>query len=440
MRQYLSKIILNLTRKERMNDLNKLNISQYHSINEIKELQKSKMLTLLSHIRQNVPYFKENINELNLNTNSYLTKIPFLTKKIIRVNKEYMKAENYPDKNFLPNLTSGSTGEKLEFFSDSTNEIKSAITLRNNMWTGWGIGEKRVELWGSHYDISKTNDIFSKIKNLFINRNLVLSSYNMTQENMYDYYSRINKYKPKLITGYASALYLFSRFLEEHSLDCYSPKGIISSAEVLFEHQRNSIEKAFGCKVFDRYGCREVGNIAHECEEQNGLHINAEHVIVEVVDETGEPCEPGEPGEIAVTDLNNFAFPFIRYKIGDIGVLSDRKCPCDRGLPLLESVEGRVWDVIVGTNGNRLVGTFWLIKDIKGIKKFQIIQEKFGELLVKLVVNKDFNEKERKKIISRVHEKCGKEMKICVENVNHIHLTESGKHRFVISKVSPFVN
>jgi phenylacetate-CoA ligase len=267
----------------------------------------------------------------------------------------------------------------------------------------------------------------------------MLSSYDMTEENMLEYRNKINKHRPQLITGYGSALYLFSSFLKEKKLDIYTPKGIISSAETLYEHQRERIESVFGCKVFNRYGCREVGNIAQECSEQSGLHMNSEHILVEVLDEDGLPCEPGKTGEIVVTDLDNYAFPFIRYRIEDIGTLSSIACPCGRGLPMLEKVEGRIWDIIVGTNGNRLVGTFWLIEGIKGVKRFQIIQERFGELLVKLVVNSSFTQREKQILVDRVHRKCGQDMKIEIQIVDKIPLTKSGKHRFIISKVSPFV-
>jgi phenylacetate-CoA ligase len=162
-------------------------------------------------------------------------------------------------------------------------------------------------------------------------------------------------------------------------------------------------------------------------------------VIVEVVDEEGRHCPPGEMGEIVLTSLNNYVFPFIRYRVGDIGALSDRKCPCGRGLPLLEYVKGRVWDIIVGANGNRLVGTFWLVEGVKGIKQYQLLQREYGELILKLVVDSGFSEKEKAELRRRVSENCGAEMKLNIEIVDRIPPSESGKHRFIISHVSPFV-
>ncbi|MFO7915434.1 MAG: hypothetical protein R6U43_07060, partial [Candidatus Krumholzibacteriales bacterium] len=315
----------------------------------------------------------------------------------------------------------------------------AAYIMRGNSWAGWEIGEKQAKFWGSLHDISKTRGLTKKISNWLIKKVLILSSYNMSEEKMFSYQRKLNSYRPQLITGYASALYLFARFIRENNLNIYSPKGIISSAETLYEHQREYIESVFGCDVLNRYGCRETGDIAQECKEKKGLHIYSEHLIVEVVDEDGNPCPPGRMGELVVTDLSNYVFPFIRYKIGDLGALSDRVCPCGRNLPMLEKVEGRIWDVVVGTNGNRMVGALWhVVKNADGIKQYQVVQEKLGELTLKLVVDKNFNSGEKEKLIDMIREKLGREMKVDIELVDTIPLTESGKLRYVISEVSPY--
>ena len=157
------------------------------------------------------------------------------------------------------------------------------------------------------------------------------------------------------------------------------------------------------------------------------------------MNEKGKVCKPGEIGEIVVTDLNNLVFPFIRYRIGDLGVLTNRQCACGRGLPLIDKVEGRVWDVIVGTNGNRMIGALWhIVKNVQGIKQYQVLQENLGELTIKIVTDGQFEEGERSKLINLVREKCGNDMSVKIEVVDEIPLTESGKRRYIISRVSPF--
>ena len=430
--------MLHVIRPARVKKLKELNESQHLSAESLMDRQEEGFLKIIEHARSNVPYYREILKNTEVRSLEDITRIPFLSKKIIQINMDRLKAEGYPRGRFIPNTTGGSTGEKLELYSDASAS-PAAFLMRGNMWTGWRPGEKQVQLWGAHHDILNTRGFYKKFAGAFVHRNKILSSYNMKDQDMLDYHHIINQYKPRLISGYTSALYLFSNFIQKNNLEIYSPEGIISSAETLREDQRETIESTFRCKLLDRYGCREVGNVAQECGEQNGLHINSEHIIVEVVDENGRPCEPGNTGEIVLTELDNYAFPFIRYKVGDIGVLSDRRCPCGRGLPMLESVEGRVWDIIVGTNGNRLVGTFWLVEGVKGIRQYQVLQEQYGKLMLKLVVGGEFDDDDKRQLIQRIKDNCGEDMTVEIEILDNIPLTESGKHRFIISKVSPFI-
>jgi len=444
----IAKLALWVTRSKRLKYLDYLEHIQWKSVFEIKRLQFQKLKQLLNHVYRNVPYYRDTFSRLDLNPDEIdstgaISKLPLLSKNEISKYFKRFFALNYKKSNFFPDSTSGSTGINFQFFKDKTkSDFSNAVTLRHTRWAGWDIGDRQVHLWGSHYDISKRQSYYGKLKNLFIHRTLLLSSYDLTNENMLQYMRKINKYRPKIIIGYASALYLFSKFLEDNNLNICKPKGIISSAETLDEYQRKVIEKVFGCKVFNRYGCREFGHIAQECIESCGLHISAERLIVEVIDENGNPCPSGKLGEIVITDLDNYAFPFIRYKIGDLGILTGRQCPCGRGLPLLEKVEGRIFDIIVGSNGNHLTGTFWTIllrEYVKGIKQFKILQYRMGEIIIKLVVDNRFNDLERQKLLKRVYAKCGEEMDVKIQLEKTIPLTESGKHRFIISKVSPYV-
>lgn len=122
----------------------------------------------------------------------------------------------------------------------------------------------------------------------------------------------------------------------------------------------------------------------------------------------GEPVAPGEKGELIITDLDNYGMPFIRYRIGDIGVLSDRRCNCGRGLPILEKVEGRTFDIIVGTNGRHFDGHFFSIllrTAIDGIKQFQVVQESKNEINIKIVVDEVFRTEYINMLTSKIHER-----------------------------------
>lgn len=412
---------------------------------ELQQLQKQKFNTLIEFSKENVPYYRTKLSSLMISDISDLNKIPLLSKKDIQEHFDDLRAENLIKRRFRIDSTSGSSGETTKFYTDKRlNHIRYACAHRGDSWTGWRLGEPLVYLWGASKDTNKAKSFLSRIKNsCLLFNSTVLSSYKMTDKDMAEYVHTINKRKPALVVGYPSALDLFANYIKVNNCCIHKPKGIITGGETLYITQREKIEEAFQTKVLNRYGCREVGHIANECEEQNGLHISSDHVIVEIINEKGEQCKPGELGEVVVTDLDNYVFPLIRYRIGDLGVLSERICKCGRPFPMLESVEGRTFDLLIGTNGNRVLATFFTLyfrHNVKGILKFQIIQEHLTEVKLKVIVNEQYTDNEGEKIILAIRSKLGDETNVKIEVVDSIEPTGSGKHRWVISNVSPFNN
>lgn len=424
--------------------LTDLDASQWNSPSEIKQLQWGKLKNLLDYSYYHVPYYKEILDNLaltpdDINNPEDFRKLPILTKEEIEKNIIRMVSVEYSRKDLIKDSTGGSSGRTLHFYVDRKKSgIRGAIAFRANRLAGLDIGEKHAYLWGSPFDESLQTKFVNKIYNEMVGPYIFLSSYNLSEENMFVYAKRLIQFKPKVIIGYSSPLYILAKFIKENKIEGIHPMSIISSAEVLYDYQRELIETVFGCKIFNRYGCREFSVIAQECSEHSGMHINAEHVYVECLKENGEPAAPGERGELIITDLDNFGMPFIRYKIGDLGVLSDRKCNCGRGLPLLENMEGRSFDIIVGTNGRHLGGTFWTLllrTAVEGIKQFQVVQESKNEINIKIIVDEVFKQGSIDVLITKIHEHCGEEMQVNFELVDEIPLTKSGKLRFVISKV-----
>ncbi len=413
---------------------------QYFPKNELNEFSNSKFLSLISHVKTNVPYYSNILNDLNVKSIDDIVKLPVLTKKLIIENQESLKAINFKTEHLIPNSTSGSTGENLSFFSDKTEFYGGACQKRGNFMNGYTYGDKYLVLWGAKRDMDQawTSKAISK----YIKRRITLSSFSMTNEEMARYVGIINRFKPKLIVGYPTGLHLLSDFILTNNLKIHPPKIMVSGGETLFEFHREKIQQAFRAKLINRYGSREVNHIAGECENQSGLHISNDHVIIEIIDENGNRCKPGQIGEILVTDLDNYAFPFIRYKIGDLGIRSDKKCSCGRSLPLLEKIEGRIFDIVTGTNNNHVTGNYWTLlrNKINGIEKIQVIQEKKNEIQINLQVGELFNDHEYNNIIKNVKNQLGNDLAINIDIVDDIPLTESGKFRWVISKVSPYLS
>jgi phenylacetate-CoA ligase len=232
-------------------------------------------------------------------------------------------------------------------------------------------------------------------------------------------------------------MYLFAEFVKENEIDGLHPKAIVTSAEVLHEHERAVIEEVFGCKIFNRYGCRETSVIASECNEHSGMHINAECIYLEI-EKNSLGMYGKDEGEIIITDLLNYGMPLIRYKIEDVGSLSEDPCCCGRGLPLLKSLTGRSTEFILTPEGKYVSGaalTIFLVAKTPGLLQAQFIQEGKNRTIMKIVKGPNFNEESMALLNERVKEFLGPQMEIHFDPVKEIPRESSGKFRFSISKI-----
>jgi phenylacetate-CoA ligase len=210
---------------------------------------------------------------------------------------------------------------------------------------------------------------------------------------------------------------------------------IFTTAEMLYDHQRDFLERIFNAEVFDYYGCNEVGTIAYECEHHK-KHISEERLILETTAADDNPMT-NAIGEFAITDLNNYVMPFIRYKIGDIGCISHDKCACGRTSRVINSLEGRKQDFLKAADGNYVPAVFFpcRFKDLMGLDQYQIIQTDAHNITVNIVKNKLFSERELKWMLQEIKRMIGAQVNVRVEEFGQIPLTRSGKSRLVKSFV-----
>src|SRR5262249_38034183 len=215
-----------------------------------------------------------------------------------------------------------------------------------------------------------------RLRNALLDRACYLDTLRMDAADL-DAFARKLRRRPGLLFGHAHSVYLLAEYVRGAGLRGIRPRGIITSAMVLHDWQRRVIEEVFACPVTNRYGCEEVSLIACECEQHHGLHVNSDGVYVELLRD-GRPVAPGEPGSVVVTDLTNRAMPLLRYQVGDVAVWSERVCPCGRGLPLLERLEGREADYVVTARGELISGislTENFALEVPGVAQLQIGQE-----------------------------------------------------------------
>jgi len=427
--------------------------SQWLSPERIKEYQEARFRKLVVHAYYHVPFYRELFNRENLRpediqTIADLHKLPIVSKRIIRDNLYLGFLSDNHSKKLLERVrTSGSTGEPFEVFAEKKQlEMRWAGTQRALEWTGYRFGDRQVRLWHKYLGMKGIEIVKERIDAILTRRKFI-PAYEITDKNLLSYISSIMRYKPVLLDGYAESFNMLARFLQKHKAkgivwQGHRPKGIMSSAQTLPRESREVIEEVFGCGVFDKYGSREfVGGIAYQCEERKGYHIVAECNIVEVLKD-GKPAAPGEVGELVITELNNFAMPLIRYKIGDLAVAYDtaKPCPCGRGLPLIGEVQGRVQAVVVGTSNQFVPGTFFnrvFFKHHDSIRQYQVVQERFGALHLKIVRANLFHDAVLEEIFKDIKSHMGEDLSITVEYVDTIPLGKTGKHQHCISQLDP---
>ncbi|MFO0752903.1 MAG: hypothetical protein U0411_06215 [Thermodesulfovibrionales bacterium] len=420
--------------------LRRLEASQHRPPDEVRRDQWQRLARLLRHAAQHTDFYAERLGGAGVRPGDVrswedFARIPLLTKDDIRANRDRMVARTVPPARLLPKRTSGSTGVSLEFFVDEDSlQWKRACAVRHDRWAGWDLGEKVAAVWGNP---EYRNSWRGYVRNFLLERHTYLDTLKMDEGEMLDFYRRIRRKRPTLLFGHAHSLYLFACFLKKKGLEGIRPAGIISTAMVLHDFERRRIEQVFGCRVTNRYGCEEVSLIACECREHSGLHVNMDTLLVEVVRDGG-PAPPGAPGAIVVTDLTNYGMPFIRYKVGDAGVLSDRVCPCGCSYPLLESLEGRIADYVVTPEGKYISGislteNFAML--LGGVKQLQIVQERLDFLVFRIVRGEGFDGADLDGLEALVAKRFGRGMRYTVEFVDSLRREQSGKYRFCISKL-----
>ena len=351
------------------------------------------LIELLSHCKQSVPYYAEAMRDrgdsFHEDPEEYLRRFPVLDRHTLRSRFDELKSTDLAQRKWYLNCTSGSTGEPVRFIQDGEYAGRSgAITLLYSKLVGREIGESQVYLWGSERDIVQGSDGWRARAINRLTNTVFLNVFRMPPELMREIIAVLNVKRPKLIVAYSHTLYELARFAEREGLEVVPQAAIITSADTLHPFMRDTIERVFQCKVFNRYGSREVGDIACEGPGWEGLWVAPWANYVEVVDEKGNRVPDGTEGEILVTSLTNFAMPLVRYRIGDVGVLSPMQT-CDRVR------YGRVFQAILGRNGDIFKTSSGAVIDPgyfdfslyfkDWVRRFQVIQKSTSHIIFRIV-------------------------------------------------------
>lgn len=419
----------------------RLEQSQFLPPEAMSRLQWVRLKGLLDYVATRNPYYRRTFDRLHLRPDDIrsirdLALLPVLTKDDVRRNAFQMISEGFSLPKLLQFKTGGSTGTPLTIYIDeTTSELRNASAWRTDRWAGWDLGEPVGAVWGNPV---LPDTLPAKFRHWLLTPYLYLDTMRLTEDSVRIFAERWQRIRPSILFGHAHSLFLLARYVARLGLCSIQPKGIISSSMALLPQERQLIERTFSRRVFDRYGCEEVGLIGSECEKHDGLHLNSDHLVVEFLKEDGTPAQPGEFAHITVTDLLNRAMPLIRYRVEDIGVPSDRFCSCGRGLPLMEKVVGRRADFLTAPDGTKVAGISLIentLTRLPGIAQMQIVQQSLDLIVLRLVPGPDFSAATEHALVKYFKSLFGMSAHIEISLVPEIPPEPSGTYRFAISHV-----
>jgi phenylacetate-CoA ligase len=325
-----------------------LSRTQWLSLDELQALQSAALSSLLEHAYAHTPFYRARFDALGLTPADIrgaadLVKLPVLRRSALQRTSlsRTSTARPFPT---IRKHTSGTTGEPLLFgFEPNSETWRRAVRFRGYEWAGYRPGDLALHFWGAPLPTPPPWPTRLKVSlDHSLRRELYMPCGLMSDGQFDAVVEAIRARKPTVLVTDSQAGAELARYIKQKQLRDWPDIPTICGAEQVTPRDHADLSDAFG-PVFDVYGCREVMMIAGECEVHNGLHVSMENLVVEIiVTENGRerPAREGETGEVVLTDLHNFAMPFIRYANGDIATAGPTtRCPCGRALPRIRSVQ-----------------------------------------------------------------------------------------------------
>lgn len=408
--------------------LSKFNLHRY---------QEAKLTKLLKWVYYNEPYYRQILTEMGASTYLdrpfvFFDRFPFLTKEIVRQTANERNPPRWKRLDFRS--TSGSTGLPISFYKDRlATGYMEAVQNHVYTWHSIGVGEPQARFWGMPPGL---HGVLAQLKDMLKNR-IRFSAFDLSDEAKYLFYNRIVKFQPSYLYGYSSLILEFANFMEREKLllDEVQLKAVIGTGEYVYEHERRSLEQAFGVSFVSEYGCSEIGLIGFDCP-CGKMHQMSANILLEIIDGEGRPVPDGEMGEIVVTELNARHFPFIRYRLGDRGRYLNENCLCGRTLPTIQIAAGRKDDYIITPEGRKVYDAILAYTLKKGIVQFKAVQDSVDQLQIFVVSDSQFDETLEQEYVTRLKQAISPAMRITFKRVSAVRRESSGKLRYFISKVA----
>lgn len=418
--------------------------SQWWDTQKMGAWQDERLRAVVRHAYEHVPYYRELFDRHGIKADKFrgredLHRIPVLTRDTIKSRTEDLKSKRSEDRVLTEGHTSGTTGSPLSvYYSPDMITMNYAVMDRQYRWAG-----ARLERNGDRGAVVRGNVIVPLAQkkapfwryNRSLNQ-LLMSSFHLTPDNLISYYEALREFQPKLIDGYPSSLYVLAKVLMNRG-ERLPLKAAITSSETLYDFQREAIEEAFQCRVFDYYAAAERVVFADECDHHQGHHLCEEYGITEILDDDDQPLPAGQEGVMVGTSLHNIGMPMLRYRTTDRTALKTHVCACGRPLPLMEDVTTKAEDLLRLRDG-RLIPPSVLthpFKPLDCIEASQLVQTDVDRLVVRLIPRPEYGEQHAQHLVRELKARLGADMRIDIEKVDALERTARGKFKWVISQV-----
>lgn len=418
--------------------------AEWYSESEAEAYQDERLRVTVKHAYETVPFYRRRFDECKLKPSDIrgqvdLPKLPLLTRADIRTHFEDLRSRKVSRSSMRTGHTSGTTGTPLTVGYDADTVWMAYAALdRHYRWAGC-----RLARDGDRIAVARGNVIVPLEQrtppfwrmNRYQNQ-LLLSSFHLSKQNLPAYFEALARFKPVVLDGYPSTLYLLAKFLQSRG-ETFPLRAAITSSETLYDFQRQVIEERFACRVFDYYALAERVVFSSECERHEGHHLAVEYGIAEVADGQGRPLPSGSVGRLVGTSLHNMAMPLIRYVTNDMTSFREKPCSCGRGLKIMDDVTTKAEDVLTLKDG-RLISPSVMthpFKPLDCIEGSQIIQTDRDSVTVRLIPGPAYTQAHTDHLVTELQARLGDDIRIEVRMVDRLEPAANGKFKWVTSHV-----